>query len=311
MSKTLDIIQEVVNNRHRARNEAIKRILTRHKTGVINQSVANQQLKSCGHPGLNMEEWRVDNPTPKEHVVFHDDAEIGHIRNDSGIHHGTHYPTGKKFTTSTHSNALKTIQKLHSNHIRISEEFDHHGFTPGQMIKRKHFPNLGSNEFELKDAKYVGPHHNKEYATIIDHRMKKVHEKWENLVKEELANESTEFELHHIVGHLKPRHQVGKHARVLVAGPYASKKEALNDIGSFKDHPKYKKVTAEPTKTINHLPWHHQVKEEITNESLPANASSSDYVDDFVHSKNKMFKGDNTKQRIRRALGAYYSKHQK
>jgi len=47
------------------------------------------------------------------------------------------------------------------------------------------------------------------------------------------------------------------------------------------------------------------------NEVLSPNASASTYIDDFVHSKNKMFKGDSKKQRIRRALGAYFSKHKK
>lgn len=46
----------------------------------------------------------------------------------------------------------------------------------------------------------------------------------------------------------------------------------------------------------------------IINETLPSNASSSDYIDDFVHSDNKMFKGDSKEKRIRRALGAYYGK---
>lgn len=33
-------------------------------------------------------------------------------------------------------------------------------------------------------------------------------------------------------------------------------------------------------------------------------------IDDFVHSTNKKFKDDNTHQRIKRALGAYYSMHE-
>jgi hypothetical protein len=51
------------------------------------------------------------------------------------------------------------------------------------------------------------------------------------------------------------------------------------------------------------------VKEETVNEVLSKNASSSEFVDDFVHSKNKMFKGDSKAQRIKRALGAYYGQH--
>jgi hypothetical protein len=48
--------------------------------------------------------------------------------------------------------------------------------------------------------------------------------------------------------------------------------------------------------------------EENLDESLPKNSSAGDYVKDFVHSKNKNFSGDSKKERIRRALGAYYSK---
>lgn len=47
-------------------------------------------------------------------------------------------------------------------------------------------------------------------------------------------------------------------------------------------------------------------KEEVITETLSKSATAKDYINDFVHSKNKMFKGDSTKQRIRRALGAYY-----
>lgn len=43
-------------------------------------------------------------------------------------------------------------------------------------------------------------------------------------------------------------------------------------------------------------------------ETLPASASASDYIHDFVHSKNKVFKGDTKKKRIKRALGAFYHK---
>ena len=49
----------------------------------------------------------------------------------------------------------------------------------------------------------------------------------------------------------------------------------------------------------------HQVKE-----SLSPDAKASDYIHDFVHSKNKKFSGDSKKQRIKRALGAYYAKNE-
>lgn len=48
-------------------------------------------------------------------------------------------------------------------------------------------------------------------------------------------------------------------------------------------------------------------KEETITESLPKNASASTTIKDFVHSKNKKFKGDDTKQRIKRGLAAFYS----
>jgi hypothetical protein len=34
---------------------------------------------------------------------------------------------------------------------------------------------------------------------------------------------------------------------------------------------------------------------------------AGDVIHDFTHSRNKIFKGDDRKQRIKRALGAYYS----
>lgn len=48
-----------------------------------------------------------------------------------------------------------------------------------------------------------------------------------------------------------------------------------------------------------------EVDEEITSKT-PAGS----VIHDFVHSKNKMFKGDDKKERIKRALGAYYSMHE-
>ena len=42
------------------------------------------------------------------------------------------------------------------------------------------------------------------------------------------------------------------------------------------------------------------------NEVLSKNASASDYIHDFVHSKNKTFKGHSKKLRIKQALAAYY-----
>jgi hypothetical protein len=42
------------------------------------------------------------------------------------------------------------------------------------------------------------------------------------------------------------------------------------------------------------------------NEVLSKNASAKDYIHDFVHSKNKTFKGHSKKLRIKQALAAYY-----
>jgi hypothetical protein len=43
------------------------------------------------------------------------------------------------------------------------------------------------------------------------------------------------------------------------------------------------------------------------NEKIDVGADAGATISDFVHSKNKTFKGDSTKQRIKRALGAYYA----
>lgn len=52
-----------------------------------------------------------------------------------------------------------------------------------------------------------------------------------------------------------------------------------------------------------------KMTEATINEKLGPNSSASDYIDDFVHSKNRIFKGDSKLKRIRRALGAYYKNH--
>lgn len=46
----------------------------------------------------------------------------------------------------------------------------------------------------------------------------------------------------------------------------------------------------------------------LVGKKLPAGASAEDYIEDFVHSSDKRFAGDSKKQRIRRALGAFYGK---
>jgi hypothetical protein len=44
-------------------------------------------------------------------------------------------------------------------------------------------------------------------------------------------------------------------------------------------------------------------------EVLTKKTPAKEVISDFVHSKNKMFKGDSKNQRIKRALGAYYGMH--
>jgi hypothetical protein len=49
-------------------------------------------------------------------------------------------------------------------------------------------------------------------------------------------------------------------------------------------------------------------KEEVeVNEKINVGADAGATISDFVHSKSKTFKGDSKKQRIKRALGAYYA----
>lgn len=50
--------------------------------------------------------------------------------------------------------------------------------------------------------------------------------------------------------------------------------------------------------------------EHVVTEKLSSDATASDYIHDFVHSKNKRFKGDTKAKRIKRALGAYYHNKQ-
>lgn len=57
-------------------------------------------------------------------------------------------------------------------------------------------------------------------------------------------------------------------------------------------------------------PWEVTHSESVVNEVLTAKTPVSSVIRDFVHSRNKKFKGDSKKKRIKRALGAYYSMHE-
>jgi hypothetical protein len=53
--------------------------------------------------------------------------------------------------------------------------------------------------------------------------------------------------------------------------------------------------------------WEGSWKHKRQNESIDVGADAGATISDFVHSKSKTFKGDSKKQRIKRALGAYYA----
>jgi hypothetical protein len=53
--------------------------------------------------------------------------------------------------------------------------------------------------------------------------------------------------------------------------------------------------------------WEGSWKHKRQNESIDVGADVGSTISDFVHSKSKTFKGDSKKQRIKRALGAYYA----
>jgi len=65
------------------------------------------------------------------------------------------------------------------------------------------------------------------------------------------------------------------------------------------------------TKSDSYRKWmrDHMFEEvEELDEVLTKSTTAGETIHDFVHSKNKMFAGDSKKQRIRRALGAFYKK---
>ena len=53
--------------------------------------------------------------------------------------------------------------------------------------------------------------------------------------------------------------------------------------------------------------WEGSWKNKKMNEKIDVGADVGSTISDFVHSKSKTFKGDSKKQRIKRALGAYYA----
>lgn len=84
------------------------------------------------------------------------------------------------------------------------------------------------------------------------------------------------------------------------------------DIG---DDEKAYGVGAKPGPTdqpdeVGIAPYTVKTNNEDLDEHLAKDASASAYIKDFVHSKNKKFGGDSKKERIKRALGAYYGKNE-
>lgn len=62
--------------------------------------------------------------------------------------------------------------------------------------------------------------------------------------------------------------------------------------------------------SVMQSPWEVTHSESVMNEVITAKTPVSSVIRDFVHSRNKKFKGDSKKKRIKRALGAYYSMHE-
>jgi len=61
---------------------------------------------------------------------------------------------------------------------------------------------------------------------------------------------------------------------------------------------------------VMNSPWEVTHSESVVNEVLTAKTPVKSVIRDFIHSKNKTFKGNSKKKRIKRALGAYYSMHE-
>jgi hypothetical protein len=58
-------------------------------------------------------------------------------------------------------------------------------FTPNEIVNNRCVKSISSagTEYYIRDAKYLGPHHNPQYAWIISHNCKKVTARWEDLSK--------------------------------------------------------------------------------------------------------------------------------
>lgn len=84
------------------------------------------------------------------------------------------------------------------------------------------------------------------------------------------------------------------------------KQKALAKLGTVTGHGGNSKKIDEPDLDAARKGHAHKVGLE---EKLTKSMSAGDVISDFVHSENPKFKGKSKKERMKMALGAYYSKH--
>lgn len=156
-----------------------------------------------------------------------------------------------------------------------------------KAIRDWHKNHVRDAKRELKDSAAAHADHAKHVASIDE-----VYDNKKSMDK------ITSF--HHWKGLVKHHH--GEHAQVVVGHMKATAVRGGTTVGEWDAAKKVGTVLS-----TNSSPY---MREETIVESLPDSASASDFIHDFVHSKNKKFKGDSTKQRIKRALGAYYAKNE-
>lgn len=161
-----------------------------------------------------------------------------------------------------------------------------HAYPVGTSVKYK------DKSTEVEKVKYSNdPNHEHHYKVIGN----KHYVKHSELTKEETI---TELNKKTLGSYIK---KASKDVPYLHSGIEHGLRSGMDDVTH-----KYDKKLTKRLKGIDRAS-DKLAKEETINETLPSNASASDYIHDFVHSKNKMFKGESTKQRIKRALGAFYS----
>lgn len=183
----------------------------------------------------------------------------------------------------------------------------------GHHAEVRHNPDY--NEFQVhhyENGKHMGEgpvsyHDTKADAKeTAEYEVKNYRPKGGSLRKEEVEVVDNEFNRQnykHLIGKKFPKSKIPSYARVKEVSKTTKEEVELDEKLIGKQH----KIDKNKNGKLDKQDFKMLRKEETIEEKLDASMGAGKYVTDFVKSKDPRFEGKTKKERIKMALGAYYS----